>query len=202
MDKLFEDFVRENLGKLDELAQRYGEYRTAATKAFIDDLRTLIRAKTPARYQYWEDKDSRTAVETIVGWFREFELSGIRATATVAFGWGYPTSRIAGGWLFKGGGGCWTGIKVYLPSGVRNKALAYAREIGIETERAEDNWLIWSVWAPLASTTVEGLHQRLVGEDRISTATEITEQLVLWTRDFESIVARFQEAEVSVTSND
>jgi len=51
---------------------------------------------------------------------------------------------------------------------------------------------MWRYWEPLSAADLEGLHERLTGEEREVGQQEILEQLVQWRQDFEKILSRMQ----------
>ena len=89
--------------------------------------------------------------------------------------------------------GCWTGVRASLPPNLRVLILACARELALDTEPLENNWLFWRQWEPLSATTVEGFHTRLLGDDRVAGQIEIVEQLVQWKSDFDRILAHLNK---------
>ena len=72
----FANFVEKNIATLDELPRRYAEYRIATSQSYWDELRSLIRAKTPPEYTFADElsklvRDWKNDVdEHVCGWAR------------------------------------------------------------------------------------------------------------------------------------
>lgn len=187
IDKSFEEFVRQNLMPLDELARRYAEYRIEVSQSYLNELRANIRARTPADYSFVEDKCRvLVAGEQVCGWSRDLEVSGTKTAATICFGFNITvSSSLSGDWPFMNGG-CWTGIRAWLPAGQRREAiLASVRQLALDSERIDRNWILWLPWEPLSATTVEGFHERITAKDRAAGQNEIVERLFQWKTNFE-----------------
>lgn len=88
---------------------------------------------------------------------------------------------------------CWTGIKLWLPPQVLNEMLASAQRLALISEPPDHNWILWRSWEPLAATTVEGLHDRLIGDDRTANQDEIVEMLAQWKADLEKVLAQLTQ---------
>lgn len=192
IDKSFQGFVIQNLGPLDELARRYAEYRIQVTQSYLEELRIRIRTHTPQGYRFEGSSSVVAESEQVCGWVKNLEIAGIRTAVALGFAFYTTSASLAGGWPLMNGS-CWTGAKIWLPAKIRDAALAHARELSLDTEPVDSNWLLWRRWAPLSATTVEGFHQRVVGEDRALGQTEIIDQLVQWKVDFEKVFAHLQE---------
>jgi hypothetical protein len=62
-----------------------------------------------------------------------------------------------------------------------------------DTEPFDQNWLLWRPWEPLSATTAEGLHMRLIGEERAAGQNEIVEQLNRWKAVFDQVLGHLSK---------
>jgi hypothetical protein len=189
-ENAFRDFISQNITAVDELARRYGEYRIEETKSYLDDLKLKLSASVPGGYSYIGAKDQRVIAESeqLFGWTKKFEIQGIITSATIAFGYHVITSQVAGQWPLMNGR-CWTGVKVWLPTPTKSAALARGREMAIESEVVDGDWLLWRAWEPLSAASIVGFHTRIFGDERAVDHDEIVAQLEQWRGTFETIVS-------------
>ena len=186
---LFEELVLADLVRLDELAKTYAKYRVTISQRFLDELGTKIVARVPGGYSSFAENPQLSAqgAEKICGWARDVEVLGTKSTATVCFGvYLFPLTLVEG-WPFMNGG-AWTGIRLWLPARARIALLASARNIALETEPRDRNWIAWRHWTPLSAVDLSGLHSRLTGQDRGISQDEIVDELIKWTTDFEEML--------------
>jgi len=199
IEKAFSEFVRDHFTALDELAQRYAEYRIETAQSYWSELRDLIRRNTPIGYVFeGVDRDllkkkggtdEEEAGERVIGWSRS--VDNLESRATIGFGVNVTVSALARNrWPFAN---CWTGIRVWAASELQNLLMNSARDLILSTEHRDGVWLFWQSWQPLAAIQPQDLHLRLTESTRSSGHQEILNDLVQWKQNFEAMLTRLPE---------
>jgi hypothetical protein len=193
IDKAMQEFVQQNLVTLDELSRRYAEYRIEASKSYLDELRTKIGRCIPDGYRFDGIYRISSDVEQVCGWSRDLEILNTKTTVKICFAFLISGTDLAGGWPLMNGG-CWTGIRIWLPPRIRDIVIASAGALALHTEPPDDSWVLWRLWEALSGTSIEGFHKRLTGEDRATGQDEIVGELIQWKADFEKVLSNIDNS--------
>ena len=97
----FDEFTRQNLVDLDELAGLYNRCKLRIGQRYWNDLVALTKKSTPQGYTAFDSRYQPTIEnEYTCGWNRNVEIRGSETTAFVGFGCDSTQSIRECGWPF------------------------------------------------------------------------------------------------------